>query len=200
MKRLRFFSWLVVAALSLIMVYLGFMTDRVHRQQATNGGGPVADFSLRDHQGELVTSAKLRGSFLLVYFGYSFCPDVCPAAMDKLTLALEMLEADGVDTSPLIPVFITVDPARDTAAELAKFRTLYHPRLITLRGTEAELAAVAKTFGVYYKRVDAPDSSAGYLMEHLDVIFVMDRQGGYNQIFSSRDTPETVAVKLGKLL
>ncbi len=203
MKQIRIFAWGAVVVFVAVFIYLTMMGENLPGRTnlvVSDGGGPVSKFSLTDHTGQVITSEQMRGKYQLIYFGYTFCPDACPAAMDKLSLALEMLEADGLDTNNFQPIFISVDPNRDTAEELGNFRTLYHPSLITLRGSDEVIAEIAEIFGAYYKRVGQSGDGDDYLMNHLDVIFVMGRDGAYNQIFTTRDTPVMVADKLKALL
>ncbi|MCS6922259.1 MAG: SCO family protein, partial [Elioraea sp.] len=101
-------------------------------------GGP---FSLTDETGARVTEATFRGRFMLIYFGFTYCPDVCPTELAKMAAALDLL---GPEAEEVVPILISVDPERDTPAALAQYTDLFHPRLIGLTGTEAEIAAAAR--------------------------------------------------------
>jgi cytochrome oxidase Cu insertion factor (SCO1/SenC/PrrC family) len=157
-------------------------------------GGP---FSLIDHTGKRVTDKDFRGHTLLVMFGFTFCPDVCPTELQLVSAALDKL---GVKASDVVPLFITVDPERDTPAQLAMYVKSFHPRLVGLTGTPQEIAAVAKEYRVYYKKVPDPKSTAGYTMDHSALIYVMGPDGSYQTHFTPGVSVETLAGGLGKLL
>lgn len=137
-------------------------------------GGP---FTLTDQDGKTVRDSDFAGKYRLVYFGYSFCPDICPVDLQKLMRGLAQFEkADPVRGAKIAPMFITIDPARDTPAALKPFVARYHPRLLGLTGTPEQIAAVAKAYVVTYHKVDgsAPDR---YLMAHSQLAFLMDPAG-----------------------
>jgi protein SCO1 len=137
-------------------------------------GGP---FTLTDQDGKTVRDTDFAGKYRLVYFGYSFCPDICPVDVQKLMRGLAAFEkSDAARGAKVQPIFITVDPARDTPAALKPFVARYHPRLLGLTGTPEQIAAVAKAFVVTYHKVDgsAPDR---YLMAHSQLAFLMDPAG-----------------------
>ena len=112
-------------------------------------------FSLIDHTGRQVADEEFRGSYLLVYFGYTFCPDVCPTGLQMLSEAVEMLGDAGTKVQP---IFITVDPERDGAEALADYVGAFHPRLVGLTGTPKQIKAVAKAYGVRYFKLYYPPS------------------------------------------
>lgn len=140
---------------------------------ATIGG----DFNLTDQNGKKRTYAEFDDRYRIVYFGYTNCPDICTPDMQNLMAGLKSFEK----TSPALaakvqPIFITVDPERDTPAVLKQFVSAFHPRLIGLTGTTAEIAATAKKFAVYYERVEGgtPES---YLVSHLQAPYLMGPDG-----------------------
>src|ERR1044072_7444599 len=119
------------------------------RQGATMGG----PFTLTDQNGRRVSDRDFAGKYRLIYFGYTFCPDVCPVDMQAIGAGLRQFEADQpARAARLQPIFITVDPARDTPPVLRQFVAAFHPRLIGLTGSEAEIAAVARGYRVFYER------------------------------------------------
>lgn len=137
-------------------------------------GGP---FALTDQNGRAVTDKDFAGQYRLIYFGYSFCPDVCPVDLQKLMVGLATFEkADPARGAKLTPIFITIDPARDTSAALAPFVARYHPRLLGLTGSEAAIAQAAKAYLVTYKKQEgsAPDR---YLMGHTQLAYLMGPAG-----------------------
>lgn len=127
-------------------------------------GGP---FTLTDQDGRKVRDSDFAGKYRLIYFGYTYCPDVCPVDVQTLMKGYRKLEADNPALAAKIqPIFITVDPARDTPAALKQFVRAFHPKLIGLTGSEAEIAAVAKEYAIYYKKQPQAAGASGYLVDH----------------------------------
>lgn len=157
-------------------------------------GGP---FALTDQTGKRVTDKDFRGRYLLVFFGFTNCPDVCPSALQVMAAALDKLGPKG---QKITPVFITVDPERDTPAQLASYLKSFHPRLVGLSGTPAEIEAVTKAYRVYVKKVADPKSSAGYTFDHSAIIYLMGPDGAYLAHFTHASNVEAMAERLGKLL
>jgi protein SCO1/2 len=141
-------------------------------------GGP---FELTDHTGKPRTERDFRGKLMLVYFGFTWCPDICPTDLQAIGLTLDKLGADGDSVQPL---FITVDPERDTAAHLAEYVPMFHPRLIGLTGSAEAIRKAADAYKVYYAKVDPPKEDAGYYtVDHTAYIYLMDREGNYLGFF-----------------
>jgi cytochrome oxidase Cu insertion factor (SCO1/SenC/PrrC family) len=139
-------------------------------------GGP---FELVDQTGKKRTDADFRGKLLLVYFGYTYCPDVCPTDLLQISLAVDELGSAGVDMQPL---FISVDPDRDTTTVLAQYVPMFHPRLMGLTGTSAQIRAVADAYKAYYAKYSPPDGGV-YLIDHTGFIYLMGRSGEYLGFF-----------------
>lgn len=163
-------------------------------------------FALTDHLGKTVTDKDFAGQYRLVYFGYTYCPDICPIDAQKLMRGLAQFEkADSVRGAKVQPLFITVDPDRDTAETLKSFVERYHPRLIGLTGTKDQIAAVAKSYAVTYHKTagSAPDR---YLVAHSQLAFLMDPDGKplalvpLDDVMTDEDEgkPEYVAAELEK--
>ena len=186
MKAVRLVAWIFVFALLVLVGY------RYLNQDGGPNSGPGGPFTLTAHTGEKLSDSDFRGKFMLVYFGYSYCPDVCRIELHKLSTALKLLEDEGFDLAPVQPLFISVDPERDTVAELADYVLDYHKSLIALTGTPQEIADVAKKYKVYYTKREM-EGVDGYLMDHQSYIFVMDQGGVYNRLFTQRDTPQDIA-------
>lgn len=138
-------------------------------------GGP---FTLTDQTGHERTDRDFRGRLMLVYFGFTYCPDVCPTDLQAIGLALDKL---GPDADQVQPVFITVDPERDTVNHLADYVPLFHPRLIGLTGSAENIRKVADAYKVYYARV--PLDGGDYTVDHTAYIYLMDRDGNYLGFF-----------------
>ncbi len=152
-------------------------------------GGP---FTLTDHTGRRVSDSTFRGKWMLIYFGYTFCPDVCPTELQNISNALDLL---GKDADKIVPVFITVDPARDTVAALADYVKLFDPRLVGLTGSDAEIAAVARAYRVFYAKADSKTATT-YLMDHSSLLYLVGPDGGFRSLFRQGIAPETLAKAL----
>jgi protein SCO1/2 len=145
-------------------------------------GGP---FSLTAPDGTTVTDQTYRGKWLLVYFGYTFCPNTCPTTLLEIATALERL---GPDAARVQPIFITVDPKRDTPDALATYMQSFDPRIVGLTGTPAQIAVVANEYGVYYVPHQSGEGANDYLIDHSTYLYVMNPQGKFVQAFDA-DTP-----------
>src|SRR5262245_35203023 len=141
-------------------------------------GGP---FSLTDQNGKRVTDQDFRGKYMLIFFGYTYCPDVCPSELQVMSAALDEL---GTDAEKIQPIFITIDPARDTPETLKVYVSNFHPRLIGLTGSEADIAAVAKAYRVYYAKAKTTENQPDYLMDHGTILYLMGPDGKFVKHFT----------------
>jgi protein SCO1/2 len=156
-------------------------------------GGP---FTLTDQAGARVTSEALIDGPTLIYFGYTFCPDICPVDVDVMASAVDLLAEQGHDVTP---VFISIDPARDTPEALTYYAEAMHPAMVALTGTEAEVRAAADAYRVFYQRADLEDSAAEYLMSHSTfTYFVMPV--GLKALFRNGFPPEEMAGEIARIL
>jgi len=149
-------------------------------------GGP---FTLTDHTGHQVTEHDFLGNFTLIYFGYTYCPDVCPTELGDIAVALDDL---GDDALAVTPVLITIDPERDTPEVLADYVPLFHERLIGLTGTPEQIKQVADAYRIFYRRVDEPNY-ADYLMDHTSFIYLLDPKGNVVALLRYGTPPEEIA-------
>ena len=149
-------------------------------------GGP---FSLTDQDGKPVRDSDFAGRYRIVYFGYSYCPDICPTDLQQIGLAMDQL---GDSAESVQPLFITLDPERDTAEHLAQYVPLFHPRLIGLTGSTDAVRNAADAYRVYYKRVTTGSRPDDYTVDHSAFIYLMDRDGKYLTFFP----PGTDAAKI----
>ena len=161
------------------------MTEGEMTGQPQVGGA----FQLVDHQGQQRTDADFKGKILLVYFGYSFCPDICPTALNHISQALNEM---GRQASEFQPIFITIDPERDTVQNLALYMENYHPRFIALTGTPDALRQVMQAYRVYAQKAKPNETSVEYLMDHSSIVYVMDRQGRYLTSFDHQTKPDKI--------
>jgi protein SCO1 len=155
-------------------------------------GGP---FQLVDQNGKVVTDSDLKGKWSLVYFGYTHCPDACPTALNDISIALSEL---GPKRDAVRPVFITVDPERDTPETLKAYVTSFDAPILALTGTAEQVAKAAKGYRVYYAK--HPEAGGDYSMDHSSVIYVMDPQGRFTASFTHESAPEQISERLKKLL
>jgi protein SCO1/2 len=152
-------------------------------------GGP---FELIDHTGAPFTDRDLRGRPFIVFFGFTFCPDACPLALTKVAIALDSL---GADADRFQTVFISIDPERDTPEQLALYTqgNGFPRNLIGLTGSPEAIAAVAQAYRVHYKKIESEETTAGYLMEHSTVLYLMDARGRFAGVFTHASTPDEIA-------
>ena len=155
-------------------------------------GGP---FTLVDTKGSPVTQNDLLGKPSAIFFGYTNCPDVCPTTLMDLTRLMKQM---GADADKLNVVFITIDPARDTPGELATYLSSFDPRIRGFTGTDAQIAAVAKAYHVYYERV--PSADGGYSIDHTATVYLMDAKGGFAGTLSYEEDDKTSLAKLERLV
>lgn len=214
---------LIVAAMAVFLEFYG--PDR--RVPVVTGealvGGP---FTLIDPAGREVKNTDFSGRHMLIFFGYTHCPDVCPLGLQKISMALDMLEGEDLDINPLQPIFITVDPARDTPAVMGEYISAFHPAFIALTGSEEAIASTAEAYRVHIAIADTDDShempdgmedgmegemaggtaktsgnsEGGYLMNHSSVIYLMGPDGRYVDNFNSTATPRDIADQLQPIL
>jgi cytochrome oxidase Cu insertion factor (SCO1/SenC/PrrC family) len=152
-------------------------------------GGP---FALTDQNGTRRTDTDFRGRLMLVYFGFSYCPDVCPTDLLQIALAVDRL---GQAREMVQPVFITLDPKRDTPEHLKEYMALFHPRFVGLTGDATAIGAAARAYRVYYQKAEWSDRS-GYTVDHSAFIYLMGRDGEYLGFFP----PGTPAERLAEII
>ncbi len=179
----------------------GFPTNRAGSGVALIGG----PFTLVDQNGARRSDLDFRGKFMLIYFGYTHCPDACPMALQSMTDAIGSLGERGAGVES---IFITVDPARDTSEHLKRYLENFHPRMVALTGDESAIAAVAKAYRIFYTTArdqhaaagTAQPSNADYLIDHSSFIYLMGRDGRYLTHFPSNASPEQLAEGIRKFL
>ena len=159
---------------------------------ATKIGGP---FTLVDDTGAQVTEAVLKGKPTVMYFGYTFCPEVCPTTLTDLAQWMQML---GPDADKLNYVFVTVDPERDTPKVMHAYVSAFDPRIRGLTGTPEQIAKVTNEYRAYYKRI--PTSDGGYVMDHTAILYVMDPNGSFVGIIPYQEETAKAVAKLRKLV
>jgi len=156
-------------------------------------GGP---FTLTNQDGKQVTDRDFAGKYRIVYFGYTFCPDVCPVDARNIGLGLSAVEkSDPALGAKIVPIFISVDPARDTPAVLKSFVANFHPRMVGLTGSAAAIDAVAKEYAVYYKKGELTPGG-GYMVDHARATYLMDPEGKPLALLPQEKSPEAIAAEI----
>ncbi|MFO0998025.1 MAG: SCO family protein [Alphaproteobacteria bacterium] len=190
-------------------LYYALTSFEQHDRWTTEGrsgralvGGP---FSLIDQTGATRTDADFRGHLMLIYFGYTHCPDACPLALQTMSDAIDALGEKGATVAP---IFITVDPARDTPDHLKSYLENFSPRLTALTGDESAIANVAKAYRIFYAKANDPQKPANstesghddYLVDHSSFIYLMGRDGQYLTHFPGNAPPDQLADGIRKFL
>jgi protein SCO1/2 len=175
-------------------VFLWRMADQLPGLGRTVTSGRIAiggPYALTDQDGKPRASTDFTGKYQLVYFGYTFCPDVCPTTLAVMAAALDKM---GPDQDRIVPVFITIDPARDKPDVLKKYLAAFGPRFVGLTGTDQEIEAVEKEFRVYAKK--QPVTGGTYAMDHSSVIYLMGPDGNLVSFFDEVTQPEELVKAL----
>jgi protein SCO1/2 len=157
-------------------------------------GGP---FSLTGADGKTVTDADFRGRYMLVFFGFTHCPDICPAELQVIAQALDKL---GDKKKDIVPIFISLDPERDTPQVMADYVKSFGPNFVGLTGSPEAVAAAAKAYRVAYAKVKTADSPGDYSVDHSALVYLMGPDGRYVTHFSYGTSPNDLAEKLSKIL
>jgi len=150
-------------------------------------GGP---FEMTDETGARVTNRDILDGPGLIYFGYTFCPDFCPNDAAMMAAAVDLLAERRIKVRP---IFVTIDPARDTPKALADWTDFFHPDMIGLTGSAEDVAKIAKTFRVYYAKPPTAEGATDYMMDHSTLTYLIDRNGVAKAFFRNGDSPEQVS-------
>jgi len=181
----------IAALVTTVGISLLLMPSAKQQVEPAPIGGP---FALVDQDGNRVTDKDFEGKPSVIFFGYTSCPDVCPTTLLNLS---NWLKAIGPDAEKLNVLFISVDPERDTPAHLKEYLSSFDPRIRGLTGTDDQVAAVAKAYRVYYKRI--PGEDGGYTMDHSSAIYLMDRAGQFVAPLASQTDERIALERLRKL-
>ena len=187
LRRLRILLWSVAAVAGL--GYLGVIVWTDNRIHGHVGGVPdeaataaiVPRFALTDHTGAAVTEASYRGRWLLVFFGFTNCPDICPTTLADLAAVVDGL---GVAAGQVQPLFISVDPTRDRPAALAEYVAAFDPSIVGLTGPEEALAAAASSFRAYFERTEEAAAPDGYTMAHTSAVYLISPEGRFERVYA----------------
>ncbi len=153
-------------------------------------------FTLTDQNGRTVTERNFAGKYRIMYFGYTFCPDVCPTDVQAIGAAVKKLEtSDPTLAAKIVPIFVTVDPARDTPAVLKQFVSAFHPRMVGLTGTDAQIAQIKTEYAVYSSKGDA-SPGGGYLVNHSRQAYLMSPDGKPLALLPQEQGPDAVVTEI----
>lgn len=190
--------YLVFSGMAMLWATDHFLSSRSKTGGYTGEADIRSEFSLTDHTGQEVTQADYDGRWQLVFFGFANCPDICPTSLAYMANVMDLL---GKDADRVAPIFITVDPARDTVPVMAEYVSVFHPQLIGLTGTEAQLVEVTRNFRAWYERTEDDNAPDGYFMAHAGHIYLMRPNGSYENVYQEGgQTPELLAQDIrGKL-
>lgn len=173
-------------------------------QPAADGPPPLAGarigapFALTDQTGRRVTDRDFAGQYRIMYFGYTFCPDVCPVDVQMLAAGLKAFEkTDPARAAKVTPIFVTVDPGRDDVKTLKAFTAAFHPRMVGLTGDVPAITALAKGYGVWFQLGDK-QPGGGYLVDHSRTAYLMGPQGQPIALIPNEGPPQAIAAELAK--
>ena len=162
------------------------------------GAAIGGDFSLTNNKGEAVRWGDFAGKYRIVYFGYAFCPDICPTDMQRVVQGLKVLKASDPDkVAKIVPIFITIDPERDTPQVVGEFAAAFSPDIIGLTGTPEQIAATAKAFKVFYAKGEALPGG-GYLVDHSNIVYLFGPEGEPLATLPVDKGPDAMAAEIDK--
>lgn len=201
LRAIRYVLWAAVVLAAVAVLFLvvrpfgfdPFGRDGAPGLLASSIGGP---FTLTDETGATVTEASLKGHPSAMFFGYTYCPDVCPTTLTDMSQYLEELGTDG---DKLHVYFVTVDPERDTQAQMAEYLSAFDPRISGLTGTRAEIDAMIEEYRVYSRKVEGGDP-AYYTMDHTASVYLLDAEGRFVGTVDYQENPATALAKLKRLV
>jgi protein SCO1 len=192
--------WLPVAFISFVLVVAACIIPSLSRGVANPMASWQASttyFNLSDDRGQPVTNQSWPGKYLLVYFGYTHCPDICPTALSTMAHALTLM---GADARKVQPLFITVDPQRDSAAALKAYTALFSSRIMGLTGKPADIQAAAATYGAHYARENPPGSGGDYAMAHSTDMYLVYPSGALAATLPQGITAQALAASIDSRL
>ena len=198
LKTIRWILWGItgVASLSLVLAAL-WRGDRYGPEVSIETQSFRADFELTDHSGRVRTDEDFADRWLLVFFGFANCPDICPTTLAEVAAVMDGL---GAESSQVQPLFISIDPERDTPAALADFVPRLEAGIVGLTGTPAQISATTRSFYIYYERIEEASAPDGYSMSHSSQLFLFGPDGGYVAAYAYGTPAEEILADLNERL
>lgn len=203
MNVLRIFRDFVIPAVVISLIGLSFFGTTpsfgAERKSDTplSGSTELGQFTLVDHTGRQVSQEDFLGNYLLIYFGFTHCPDVCPTGLHILTNAVELLGAKGIN---VIPIFVTVDPERDSPQIMKTYVNYFHPRLVGLTGNTEQIDNIAKLFGARYSKVIVSTKGnmgdSNYVLQHSESTYLVNKDGRLLATITDGVTPQALAQQI----
>jgi protein SCO1/2 len=193
-RRIFFAGLMLIVAAAIAAYALLSSPQRLSGSGEALVGGP---FVMLNHKGQQVTEATFAGKPMLLFFGFTFCPDVCPAELQVMAAALDQLGPKGEDIQPL---FVSIDPARDTPEVMAAYVSNFGERFIGLTGSPVQVDTMAKTYRVYYARQANKERPEDYLMDHSSIIYLMGADGKFLKHFTYTADAAALAAGIKKAL
>lgn len=172
--------------------------EKVLTKTIAGGDAIGGEFTLTDHQGNQVSSGDYGDKYKIVFFGFTYCPDVCPTGLQKITQTMQVLDRKLAEN--IQPLFISIDPERDTPDVLQTYVSQYHDSLIGLTGAPEDIKAIEKQYKVFAARVDDEAAPDGYSMNHSSYIFLMTPDDQLVTLFSHDDSAENMAAEITKVM
>ena len=202
-QRLRLVLWSVAVLAAIGAALALWSAQRVPAASAPTFQGEAdiySAFTLTDHTGRAVTEADYAGRWQLVFFGFTHCPDICPTTLAYMANVLDLL---GSEAGAVAPLFVTVDPARDTVPVMAAYVSAFHPQLTGLTGTEEQVAEATRNFRTWFERSDNATAPDGYVMAHAGHLYLMRPDGTFEAVFVEGEQPpealaEEIAMRIEK--
>ncbi|HEX4295081.1 MAG TPA: SCO family protein [Rhizomicrobium sp.] len=189
------YALMIAAVVAGLLWHVGDQTGRLGASVSSGKAEIGGTFALTDQDGKTRTDADFRGRFMLVYFGYSYCPDVCPTTLAMMSAALTKL---GSRADQIVPVFVSIDPGRDKPAVLKTYLASFGPDFVGLTGTDKQTERVARAYHVYFAK--HPLAGGNYAMDHSGVIYLMGPDGRFVTYYEDETGPDKLAADLEKRL
>jgi protein SCO1/2 len=194
LKTIRWILWGITGAVSLSLAFaILWRDDRFGTEPSRETAAFRADFELTDHQGMVRTDEDFAGRWLLVFFGFANCPDVCPTTLAEVAAVMDGL---GVSAPKVQPLFISIDPERDTPAALADFVPRFDAGIIGLTGTPKQISETARSFYIYYEKIEEAAAPGGYSMSHSSQLFLFGPDGAYVTAYAYGTPAEEIIADL----
>ncbi|MCK4865378.1 MAG: SCO family protein [Gammaproteobacteria bacterium] len=185
---------ITLLVVAIILFWSTSLNNNAGTKELPDIGG---DFTLQSAEGA-VSLSDYRGKVVVLYFGYAFCPDVCPTSLGLLSLALAKLKPEELDK--IQTFFISVDPERDTVEKLKTYANAFHPNIIGITGTADEIADIAERYGVMYMKVELPGSAMGYAVDHSSRYYVIGSDGKLQKFIEHGTSPDDIVESLRSIM
>tara|TARA_R110000787_G_scaffold286397_1_gene404640 strand:- start:27597 stop:28202 length:606 start_codon:yes stop_codon:yes gene_type:complete len=201
LKTVHLILWGAIAAGLVLFLWLNIFQDASHLIEDNSSQNTAVaftpTFSLTDQSGNAVTEQTYRGKWLLVFFGFTNCPDICPTTLADLASVMEQL---GADAKAIKPLFISVDPDRDQLETMAEYVSAFHPAIVGLTGTGPQIAETAGSFKAYFEKQPHESAPDGYTMGHTSAVYLVSPDGAFVRTYSYGTPPEEIVTDLRQKL